>query len=580
MRTALASVLLAGCIADASQVLVSFDAGDLDPTGLSLVATVYDSEGNVPERFPFVTDAPRALAQRIPVASKGQGRERFEVLAQLMDADRVVATGHAISVVEPRETRYLRVVLDPNERSCSALQTVVDGRCQSVCADATVEPSETTPVECAPDLQERAEGCGECAFSAGNDCVPRPDGLPCGCPGDECVGGACEFASVVTFLSAGADHFCANQQFPCAGFVDDPDSAADFCPPCDRETCTIDRSNQVGCWGRSEDGQWGDLGLSPQVLPIASGRRIGFVALGLGEAHSCVLTWDEVLRCFGREGDPALGEENPLRVDGTLRGWVAVSAGADHTCAAFLPDMVREPRVGEPLDIHCWGSDEQEALGNGLGDDSHRDVGAPILRAEFDEQVWMTGEDDVTCVLLAERAWCWGRSERRALGDIVVPTPEDAGVDGVQQIGVGLDFVCVRTRSEILCRGVNTDGELGRGTTSEAEGEFAPVAVAGPWLDLAVGRRHACALHVTEGVLCWGQNRAGELGPANAVGMRQLIPSPSGVPEMSDLSAGAAATCGVRDGAVLCWGDASIPGVETAPTRVCFPEPVRLAPPP
>src|SRR5690606_8136404 len=77
---------------------------------------------------------------------------------------------------------------------------------------------------------------------------------------------------------------------------------------------------------------------------------------------------------------------------------------------------------------------------------------------------------------------------------------------------VGESHTCVMKASgEVLCTGMNLDGQLGDGTTLERHG-FVPVVGLGDAKQLSCGAQHTCAVRATGAVACWGQNHHGELG--------------------------------------------------------------------
>lgn len=72
--------------------------------------------------------------------------------------------------------------------------------------------------------------------------------------------------------------------------------------------------------------------------------------------------------------------------------------------------------------------------------------------------------------------------------------------------------------------------------------------------ELALGDRHSCARLVTGQVICWGDNRYGQLGDGS--GRRSLVPVfAKGVVDAVQLSSNDNSTCARRaTGAVVCWG--------------------------
>jgi hypothetical protein len=89
----------------------------------------------------------------------------------------------------------------------------------------------------------------------------------------------------------------------------------------------------------------------------------------------------------------------------------------------------------------------------------------------------------------------------------------------------------------------------------------------GPYIHVAVGRNHTCALTASNDILCWGDNRFGQLrnssttcttaaGASNCSAFPMPIECGAGeVCKFQSLSAGAERTCAVdTDGRLWCWG--------------------------
>jgi len=88
------------------------------------------------------------------------------------------------------------------------------------------------------------------------------------------------------------------------------------------------------------------------------------------------------------------------------------------------------------------------------------------------------------------------------------------------EIDAGFEFACARRSSgRVSCWGSDADGQLGDSATHSACGSGArcsgtPVDVVGitDAVDIVAGNNHACALHATGAVSCWGDNSLGQLG--------------------------------------------------------------------
>jgi len=106
-----------------------------------------------------------------------------------------------------------------------------------------------------------------------------------------------------------------------------------------------------------------------------------------------------------------------------------------------------------------------------------------------------------------------------------------------------------------MCWGHNDDGQLGDGfQTARPVPGYVYELLSGVSA-ITAGNSHTCALKSDGAVVCWGQNRSGQIG--NRAAINRLVPT--AVAELSSgvsaISAGAHHTCAVKsNGAVVCWG--------------------------
>ncbi len=76
---------------------------------------------------------------------------------------------------------------------------------------------------------------------------------------------------------------------------------------------------------------------------------------------------------------------------------------------------------------------------------------------------------------------------------------------------------------------------------------------AGGVSQLTLGRAHACALRGGRAI-CWGDNKAGQLGDGGVTSSGTSAVAVGGDLEFTAISAGAAHTCGIAGGKAYCWG--------------------------
>jgi alpha-tubulin suppressor-like RCC1 family protein len=136
----------------------------------------------------------------------------------------------------------------------------------------------------------------------------------------------------------------------------------------------------------------------------------------------------------------------------------------------------------------------------------------------------------------------------------------DAGVVVVPActLVLGSDHSCARRAADgtFHCVGNNSNGELGRGSTSGSSTTVMQVAV-GAVTAMAGRSYHACIATADGAARCWGENAAGQLGDGSTTDRR----SPVQVMDLAnvvELAAARAFTCARRqNGSVTCWGSNS-----------------------
>jgi alpha-tubulin suppressor-like RCC1 family protein len=153
---------------------------------------------------------------------------------------------------------------------------------------------------------------------------------------------------------------------------------------------------------------------------------------------------------------------------------------------------------------------------------------------------------------------CWGLNDDGQLGDgtttnHLVPTAVP-GLSIVSDLALGESSTCALLRDgTVTCFGANENGQLGDGTTTP-HATPAPVPGLTDVVEIGAGIAHVCARRRDSSVHCWGANEAGELGD----GTTSQRESPVRVAELSgaaQLAIGGVHSC-VRmiAGDVRCWG--------------------------
>lgn len=147
------------------------------------------------------------------------------------------------------------------------------------------------------------------------------------------------------------------------------------------------RMNQRGtrgahCWGENGSGQLGNSGTQDSTTAVAvntAGLLPGenFLQIDAGSVHSCALTTQGRVLCWGHNGQQQLGNGDdgggqstvPTVVAGLPQPAVGISSGVFHNCAMLVDGSV-----------YCWGQNNHGQLGNQSLVNSERAVavGAPF----------------------------------------------------------------------------------------------------------------------------------------------------------------------------------------------------------
>src|SRR5688572_30714942 len=177
--------------------------------------------------------------------------------------------------------------------------------------------------------------------------------------------------------------------------------------------------------------------------------------------------------------------------------FIAVSAGADHTCG-LAP-------TGE---VYCWGSNAFGKLGDGTTTDRLRPT---LVLGGLSFSSISAGAEHTCGLTTDETAYCWGENSSGRLGDgttnaQLVPVP----VAGERRYSVisaaNLHTCAITTAGAAFCWGQNSFGQLGIGTTNGPEEcsiateatpcSTVPVGVTGgrTYTGIGVGSAHTCAV--------------------------------------------------------------------------------------
>jgi alpha-tubulin suppressor-like RCC1 family protein len=389
-------------------------------------------------------------------------------------------------------------------------------------------------------------------------------------------------------------------------------------------------SHACGLWGHGVPFCWGDnafgqLGLGAEggagsTVPARVETELLFRDLGLGDAHSCGLTGDGEVFCWGRNVVGQLGtgdvsdRDIPTPVE-TEERFAQLTSGAFHSCG-----------VRDDGEAFCWGGGGSSEDGRDLA------MGFEPPDACSPPDPFFSGRCSLTprpvqggltwsrvsaglfhsCGITTDgRGWCWGWN-RGQLGNGEYHPGDPGGtpqgyvepvlVDGaltLADISAGNAHSCgVTTTGEAWCWGEGDfqTGALGSGDVIPA---LVPARVDAPGVFVSVDaaamngsdNQFSCGLDTDARAWCWGSNRRGQLGSTSfdscAVEAGQVPCTVSPGLVDTDLAfrmlvPGLEFVCGLDDAeGTWCWGSNARGqlgdggGVDrTAPVRVTDPPPI------
>lgn len=230
--------------------------------------------------------------------------------------------------------------------------------------------------------------------------------------------------------------------------------------------------------------------------------------------------------------------------------------------------------------VYCWGAGSDGQLGQG----STENVRSPSKAVAFggapiQARLLSGGRNGFCALSIARTLSCWGKTALSApsTSPTSVALTINAGTAFPNNVGIGEDFGCIiNLAGDAGCSGVNVHGQLGDGLApaGAAGGTFNPLAGAGIWSSVVVGRTHGCAMPRNAGTVasqtprCWGLNNEGQAGTGNGIGTFTDVTAPTAITMPtgtmrfdSTMAAGATHTCAIEGatsdvpGRAWCWGN-------------------------
>lgn len=219
-----------------------------------------------------------------------------------------------------------------------------------------------------------------------------------------------------------------------------------------------------------------------------------------------------------------------------------LTTGQNHTCA-----------LGERGRVFCWGLNTNGQLGD--PDDSAEWRSEPKPVPGISEATFVGADGQGTCaVIRASTIRCWGVLGDGSFQESTEPA-DIAELPGTRSVYFGWEHACALHESgEVYCWGANTSNQLGYEggdlTYSDTPMKVPGIADA---VYLGVGHHHSCALLLDGTIRCWGATQYGQLGDGGG-----SEGAPAKVAKLTNvirLEVGDGHSCAMlEDRSVWCWG--------------------------
>ena len=229
-----------------------------------------------------------------------------------------------------------------------------------------------------------------------------------------------------------------------------------------------------------------------------------------------------------------------------------VSAGTSHSCARLADGTVR-----------CWGLNTNGRLGDGTT--TQRTSPVTVLSAAATPLAGVVsvsaGGSHSCAVLTSGAVRCWGNNANGQLGtglttSLSFASTNVVGISTATQVSAGTSHSCARLADgTVRCWGLNTNGRLGDGTTTQRTSPVTVLSAAATPLagvvSVSAGGSHSCAVLTSGAVRCWGNNANGQLGTGLTTSLSFASTIATGIASGVNVSAGGSHTLLVSTSSVL-----------------------------
>lgn len=323
-----------------------------------------------------------------------------------------------------------------------------------------------------------------------------------------------------------------------------------------RQTCAIDTSHQLWCWGVSEYGALAQKDVTKVDVPTRVASDEHWLSVSVGQDHACGINDKSSLYCWGSNTASQVGAgdksryEIPVPLELFEGGWKSVSAGATHTCAIYKEQL------------YCWGWGVNGQLG--LRTQTRAEKPQQVMPEEERQWLSVSVAAEYSCAVEGKYGLhCWGLNTYGLLGigdrpEYRIPTQVQSGVvRDFGSVSAGQSHTCgVLRDGNLLCWGRGKSGQLGLGQLGDRK--FPEYVEGKGYRQVSAGVKHTCAVNDEKQLFCWGDGKGGLLGFEENDLLKSANPrlvDEKGEQDWLEVSAGDMHSCGIRgQGELWCWG--------------------------
>jgi alpha-tubulin suppressor-like RCC1 family protein len=299
-------------------------------------------------------------------------------------------------------------------------------------------------------------------------------------------------------------------------------------------------------------------------LERASVSISGAKSIACSSSHTCVVTAEATVSCWGANTYGALGDGTQAAPEGgaaviakDLKDVEEVDVDVSRTCA--------KTKTG---DVYCWGDREFAKAGDGTLIDGHKGREKPLPGKPV---LGLTGASSLAISLLHACAatndgsiFCWGQCSSGACGQPPKPpwmprATKAPKISGLASLSAGDSATCgIDKAGSVACWGTSQFGILGESVNdAKPHDDASKIALPGAATEVSVGNGysgHACARLATGAVHCWGHNDHGQLGDGTTTD-RKAAAAVKAIEKATHVATGDGTACAIIEGGrLMCWG--------------------------